>query len=209
MSSVKKSISKRARYQRVYDRRVNEIQMQTQEGEVDRGKALDANLVVTESSQTESESHDTNRGSENDTHAEDVDIKPHAQQPKFNTEGRVYRDAEQYQVKSPLLDAEFFKTKDMVEKEINELKAQLHAKNTTISNLKKQIKNMHETSNEAKVKNDIDVIETINIKLEHSVAKLLAENKKFHKENKHLKQTYKDLYDSIKKTRVQTKDHND
>ncbi|GJW77306.1 hypothetical protein Tco_0138988 [Tanacetum coccineum] len=42
-----------------------------------------------------------------------------------------------------------------------------------------------------------------------SVAKLLAENKKLHKENEHLKQTYKDLYDSIKKTRVQTKDHND
>ncbi|GKE20833.1 hypothetical protein Tco_1432345 [Tanacetum coccineum] len=29
------------------------------------------------------------------------------------------------------------------------------------------------------------------------------------KENEHFKQTYKDLYDSIKKTRVQTKDHND
>ncbi|GJX64474.1 hypothetical protein Tco_0298817 [Tanacetum coccineum] len=44
--------------------------------------------------------------------------------------------------------------------------------------------------------------------LEHSVAKLLAENEKLHKENEHLKQTYKDLYNSIKKTRVQTKDHN-
>ncbi|GJW77074.1 putative late blight resistance protein homolog R1B-23 [Tanacetum coccineum] len=54
-----------------------------------------------------------------------------------------------------------------------------------------------------------EVLETINIKLEHSVAKLLAENEKLHKENKHLKQTYKDLYDSIKKTRVRTKDLND
>nr|GEU49810.1 retrovirus-related Pol polyprotein from transposon TNT 1-94 [Tanacetum cinerariifolium] len=35
------------------------------------------------------------------------------------------------------------------------------------------------------------------------------ENEKLHKENKHLKQTYKDLYNFIKKTRVQTKDHND
>ncbi|GJY31000.1 hypothetical protein Tco_0414495 [Tanacetum coccineum] len=34
-------------------------------------------------------------------------------------------------------------------------------------------------------------------------------NEKLHKKNEHLKQTYKDLYDSIKKTRVQTKDHND
>ncbi|GKA73110.1 hypothetical protein Tco_0779326 [Tanacetum coccineum] len=41
------------------------------------------------------------------------------------------------------------------------------------------------------------------------VPKLLAENEKLHEENEHLKHTYKDLYDSIKKTRVQTKDHND
>ncbi|GJT64809.1 hypothetical protein Tco_1016289 [Tanacetum coccineum] len=64
-------------------------------------------------------------------------------------------------------------------------------------------------SNEAKVKHDIDVIETINIELEHSVAKLLAENEQLHKEKEHLKQTYKDLFDSIKRTRVQTKDQND
>nr|GEY08018.1 hypothetical protein [Tanacetum cinerariifolium] len=34
-------------------------------------------------------------------------------------------------------------------------------------------------------------------------------NEKLHKENEHLKQTYQDLYDSIKKTRIQTKDLND
>ncbi|GJS32977.1 hypothetical protein Tco_0531359 [Tanacetum coccineum] len=68
---------------------------------------------------------------------------------------------------------------------------------------------LNETSNKAKIKKEIEVLETINIELEHSVAKLLAENEKLHKENEHLKQTYKDLYDSIKKTRVQTKDLND
>ncbi|GJR79583.1 hypothetical protein Tco_0150368 [Tanacetum coccineum] len=68
---------------------------------------------------------------------------------------------------------------------------------------------LNETSNKAKIKKEIEVLETINIELEHSVAKLLAENKKLHKENDHLKQTYKDLYNSIKKTRVQTKDLND
>ncbi|GJT76520.1 hypothetical protein Tco_1538575 [Tanacetum coccineum] len=62
---------------------------------------------------------------------------------------------------------------------------------------------LKEKGNEAKVKNDIDVIETINIELEHSVAKLLAENEQLHKENEHLKQTYKDLFDSIKRTRIQ------
>ncbi|GKC35348.1 hypothetical protein Tco_1047732 [Tanacetum coccineum] len=60
---------------------------------------------------------------------------------------------------------------------------------------------LNETSNKAKIKKEIKVLEAINIELEHSVAKLLAENEKLHKENEHLKQTYKDLYDSIKKTR--------
>nr|GEV33809.1 retrotransposon protein, putative, unclassified [Tanacetum cinerariifolium] len=36
-----------------------------------------------------------------------------------------------------------------------------------------------------------------------------TKNEKLHKENEHLKQTYNDLYDSIKKTRVQAKDLND
>ncbi|GJU50315.1 hypothetical protein Tco_1219870 [Tanacetum coccineum] len=92
---------------------------------------------------------------------------------------------------------------------INDLKAQLQAKTTLICNLKNQIKSVKDASNEAKVKNDIDVIETINIELEHSVAKLLAANEQLHKENEHLKQTYKELYDSIKKTRVQNKDNSD
>ncbi|GKC42558.1 hypothetical protein Tco_1060280 [Tanacetum coccineum] len=68
---------------------------------------------------------------------------------------------------------------------------------------------LNETSNKAKINREIEVLETINIELEHSVAKLLAENEMLHKENEHLKQTYKDLYDSIKKTRVQTNNLND
>ncbi|GJZ78980.1 hypothetical protein Tco_0643817 [Tanacetum coccineum] len=67
----------------------------------------------------------------------------------------------------------------------------------------------HHFVNKAKIKKEIEVLETINIELEHSVAKLLAENEKLNKENEHLKQTYKDLFDSIKKTSVQTKDHAD
>ncbi|GJX93418.1 hypothetical protein Tco_0348004 [Tanacetum coccineum] len=55
-------------------------------------------------------------------------------------------------------------------------------------------------SNEAKVKHDIDVIETINIELEHKVAKLL-------KENETLKRHYKELSDSIKTTRAKTIEH--
>ncbi|GJV87566.1 hypothetical protein Tco_1531504 [Tanacetum coccineum] len=172
--------------------------------------------------------------------------------------GEIDQDAEQYQVKSSLLKAEFLKTNDMVEKdvynelsnrflqlekhcilleismqqkeesfqsnkpcknqdapefceffEINDLKAQLQAKTTLICNLKNQIKSVKEASNEAKVKHDINVLEIIHIELESSVAKLLVENEKLNKENEHLTQTYKELYDSITKTRIQKKDHND
>ncbi|GJV91368.1 retrovirus-related pol polyprotein from transposon TNT 1-94 [Tanacetum coccineum] len=48
------------------------------------------------------------------------------------------------------------------------------------------------------VKKDFDEIETINIELEHRETKLIAENE-------HLKQTYKQLYDSIKPSRVHAK----
>ncbi|GKC04612.1 hypothetical protein Tco_0996222, partial [Tanacetum coccineum] len=107
--------------------------------------------------------------------------------------GEIDQDAEQYQAKSPLLKAELVKSKEMIEKE-------------TYNELSRSVK---EASNEAKVKHEIDALETINIELESSVAKLLVENEKLHKENEHLKQTYKELYDSIKKTRVQNKDISD
>ncbi|GKD15678.1 hypothetical protein Tco_1200085, partial [Tanacetum coccineum] len=42
--------------------------------------------------------------------------------------------------------------------------------------------------------------------LEHSVAKLLFENENLRKEREHLKSIYKDQFDSIRKTRVQSKE---
>ncbi|GKB32244.1 retrovirus-related pol polyprotein from transposon TNT 1-94, partial [Tanacetum coccineum] len=53
------------------------------------------------------------------------------------------------------------------------------------------IKSLSGNMNEDKIKKDLEKIETINIELDHRVSKLIAENK-------HLKQTYKQLYDSIK-----------
>ncbi|GJZ07069.1 hypothetical protein Tco_0540862 [Tanacetum coccineum] len=50
--------------------------MQSKEGKVDSSKALDASLVVIECSGTKSDKQDTSSRSGNDTHAEDVDIKP-------------------------------------------------------------------------------------------------------------------------------------
>ncbi|GJV51902.1 hypothetical protein Tco_1447643 [Tanacetum coccineum] len=59
MASSKKSIDERAKHKREYDIRVNERQIQTTEGKVDRGKAVDASLVNTESIRTESKKQDT------------------------------------------------------------------------------------------------------------------------------------------------------
>ncbi|GKC54532.1 hypothetical protein Tco_1077277 [Tanacetum coccineum] len=84
--------------------------------------------------------------------------------------------------------------------ELNNLKAERQAKDTTIEKLKANIKCLNKTSTTNNVKKDIDEIETINIELEHRVTKLIAENE-------HLKQTYKQLYDSIKPSRVQAKEH--
>ncbi|GKE40955.1 hypothetical protein Tco_1464360 [Tanacetum coccineum] len=86
--------------------------------------------------------------------------------------------------------------------ELNNLKAGHQAKDTTIKKLKAHIKRVNETSTSESVKKDFDKIKTINIELEHRVTKLIAENE-------HLKQTYKQLYDSIKPSHVRAKEHND
>ncbi|GKB14066.1 retrovirus-related pol polyprotein from transposon TNT 1-94 [Tanacetum coccineum] len=75
--------------------------------------------------------------------------------------------------------------------ELNELKAQSQEKDTVIKKLKERIKSLSGKINEDKIKKDLEEIETINIELDHRVSKLIAENE-------HLKQTYKQLYDSIK-----------
>ncbi|GKB26477.1 hypothetical protein Tco_0865878 [Tanacetum coccineum] len=84
--------------------------------------------------------------------------------------------------------------------ELNNLKAELQAKDTTMEKLKAIIKRLNKTSTSNSVKKDIDEIETINIELEHRVTKLIAKNE-------HLKQTYKQFYDSIKPSRAQAKEH--
>nr|GEY44792.1 hypothetical protein [Tanacetum cinerariifolium] len=76
IESVKKSIDERAQHKREYDIRVNDRHMQTIEEKVDTSKALDAGLVDTESSGTESKEQDTSNRSGNDAHADDADIRP-------------------------------------------------------------------------------------------------------------------------------------
>nr|GEV71113.1 hypothetical protein [Tanacetum cinerariifolium] len=74
---------------------------------------------------------------------------------------------------------------------INDLKAQSQEKDTVIMKLKERLKSLSGNVKEEKIKSKLEEIETINIELDHRVTKLVAENE-------HLKQTYKQLYDSIK-----------
>ncbi|GJZ96611.1 retrovirus-related pol polyprotein from transposon TNT 1-94 [Tanacetum coccineum] len=83
--------------------------------------------------------------------------------------------------------------------ELNELKAQSQEKDMVIKKLKERIKSLSGNMDKDKIKQDLEEIETINIELDHRVTKLIAENE-------HLKQTYKQLYDSIKPARVRSKE---
>nr|GFB23361.1 hypothetical protein [Tanacetum cinerariifolium] len=86
--------------------------------------------------------------------------------------------------------------------EINDLKAQSQEKDTVIMKLKERLKSLSGNVKEEKIKRELEEIETINIELDHRVTKLVAENE-------HLKQTYKQLYDSIKSSRVRSKEQCD
>nr|GEU81938.1 retrovirus-related Pol polyprotein from transposon TNT 1-94 [Tanacetum cinerariifolium] len=124
-----------------YDIRVNKRQMQMHASKVDSSKALDADLVVMKSHRTEFGKQDTSSNLGNYlTYVVDADIIPHhteQSEPIYDTYllekidsnttpdstnmshrgGEIDQDVEQYQAKSPLLIAELFKTRDMVEKE--------------------------------------------------------------------------------------------
>ncbi|GKC69579.1 hypothetical protein Tco_1115462 [Tanacetum coccineum] len=146
--------------------------------------------------------------------------------------GKIEQNDEKCQVSCPLLDPSFdnmttafsnqsleseniFIKKNIAQLQKDLLRMDAHCVNIELKYQNQALKDeqhgqiLNETSNKAKIIKKIKVLEKINIQLEHSVAKLLAENEKLHKKNEHLKQTYKDLYDSIKTTRVQIKDHND
>ncbi|GKD35097.1 hypothetical protein Tco_1250606 [Tanacetum coccineum] len=93
--------------------------------------------------------------------------------------------------------------------ELNELKAQSQEKDTIIRNLKDKIKSLSGKDSLENIKKYIDEIKTINIELENSVTKLILENENLRKEREHLKSIYKDQFDSIRMTRVQSKEHCD
>ncbi|GJT76052.1 hypothetical protein Tco_1042777 [Tanacetum coccineum] len=90
--------------------------------------------------------------------------------------------------------------------EINDLKARLQDKDKTICKLKDTIKSLRENTKEQNVNHDKCELEPINKELENSVAKLLSENERLCNEINHVKQVFKDQFDSIKQTRVRHKE---
>ncbi|GJR87977.1 hypothetical protein Tco_0211988 [Tanacetum coccineum] len=147
----------------------------------------------------------------------------HTEQPKFNNEGQVDQNAEQCHDTCPLpakltdnqttelsyqsLESENIHLKKTVAQfQKDFLRMEAHCVNLELKYQNQALKEgqhgqfLKVTSNEAKVKHDIDVIETINIELEHKVAKLL-------KENETLKKHYKEMFDSIKTTRAKNIEH--
>ncbi|GJT42888.1 hypothetical protein Tco_0951603 [Tanacetum coccineum] len=170
-------IAERTHHQRQYERRVNKRQMQMLESKIHTAKALDNGLVVMESNGTESDVQDDSSRVGNDTDADDADIRPiYDEEPMVETVAQFQKDFSRMEAHCIALELKY---------QHQALKSGQHG----------QI--LNETSNKAKIEKKIDVLETMNIELEHSVAKL-------RKENETLKQHYKDLYDSIKITRSKT-----
>nr|GEZ56653.1 Gag-Pol polyprotein [Tanacetum cinerariifolium] len=93
-----------------------------------------------------------------------------------------------------------FQKLNTLEKHCISLEAQ--AKDTIILKLKEKLHSLSGDVNERNVKREVEEIKTLNIELDHKVTKLVAENE-------HLKQTYKQLYDSIKSSRVRSKEQCD
>ncbi|GKE32762.1 hypothetical protein Tco_1452084 [Tanacetum coccineum] len=93
--------------------------------------------------------------------------------------------------------------------EINDLKARLQDKDTTICKLKDTIKSLSKNTKKENVNHDKCELETINKELENSVANLLFENERLYNEINHVKPVFKDQFDSIKRTRVRHKEQSD
>ncbi|GJX73438.1 hypothetical protein Tco_0312033 [Tanacetum coccineum] len=176
-----------------YESRVNERQIQTTEEKTDTSNALDAldaSSVIIKSNGTESKEQDTSSRSGNDAHADDADIRPiymKSQWLKTTELSNQSLESENVCLKKSVAQCQ----QDFAKLEAHCINLELQMQNNVLKSGHRQF--LKEKSNEAKVKNDIDVTKTINIELEHSVAKLLAENEQLHKEKEHLKQTYKDL----------------
>ncbi|GJV65213.1 retrovirus-related pol polyprotein from transposon TNT 1-94 [Tanacetum coccineum] len=95
------------------------------------------------------------------------------------------------------LEAELLKSQNAFNIEKNDLKAQLHDKDNTICKMKDMIKSMREKFKEENVKYDYCEIETKNVELENSVAKLLSENERLCNEINHNEDLKAQIQDKV------------
>ncbi|GJZ15372.1 hypothetical protein Tco_0551049 [Tanacetum coccineum] len=177
------------------DSATKDVHMQTQVRKIDTGKVVDNGLVVMKSNGMELEVQDESSRTGNDTDVDDADIRPiYDEEPMAETTDYSKQSLKSENILLKKTVAQF--QKDFSRMEAHCIALELKYQNQALkSGQHGQI--LNETSNKAKIKKEIDVLETMNIELEHSVAKL-------RKENETLKKHYKDLYDSIKITRSKT-----
>nr|GEV14911.1 Gag-Pol polyprotein [Tanacetum cinerariifolium] len=167
-----------------------------------------------ESSGTESEVQDDNSRSGNDTDADDADIRPtYDEEPmdkvQLTAECNIFAIGQQHTEQPEIInecrvDHLLKQTVAQFQKDFSRMEAHCIALELKYQNQALKYGQhgqvLNEESNKAKIKKEIDVLETINIELEHKLAN-------FSKENETLKKHYKDLYDSIKITRSRTIEH--
>ncbi|GKC84224.1 hypothetical protein Tco_1139941, partial [Tanacetum coccineum] len=170
-----------------------ETQMHMREEKVDMREALDVGLVVTESSGTNPDKQDTSSSSENyTTHAVDANIRP------VNDE-------------EPFAEVQLTAQHNILANEQQHTEQSEPSYDTYLYVQSKRSYDTHllETIDSNPTPDSTNMCTYGERDLSRIVARLLAANEQLHKENEHLKQTYKELYDLIKKTRVQNKDNND
>ncbi|GJS90871.1 hypothetical protein Tco_0773507 [Tanacetum coccineum] len=179
----------------------------TTEDKVDSSKTLDASLVDTESSGTALKEQDTSSRSGNDAHADNADIIPiYDEEPMAENIEQCHdtcplpanvNDNQTTELKNQSLEFENIclkKTVAQFQKDF--LRMEAHCVNLELKYQNQALKERQHgqfsnvKSNEATVKHDIDVLETINIELEHKVAKLP-------KENETLKGNYKEIKNAV------------
>ncbi|GKB54806.1 retrovirus-related pol polyprotein from transposon TNT 1-94, partial [Tanacetum coccineum] len=123
----------------------------------------------------------------------------------ISLEVAMQQNQEKFQIENSRVNQSIPEIQDYFE--TNDLKAQLQGNDTIINQLKDKVKALRK--NPDRVKKEYDETETINIELEHSVAKLFYENENLRKEIMHLKRIFKELFNSIKKSRVSNTKHKD
>ncbi|GKB16014.1 hypothetical protein Tco_0849937 [Tanacetum coccineum] len=198
MESVKKSIVERAKHKREYDSRMNDRRMQSKEKKKLQTQEVQSNIVhelkvdsvVMENTCSRKENGTSETASSKivkESIFDSTTKEVHAIIHKMSKAKEICMTHEGKVDSSEALDVNIRLVNDQVPFAEVHLTAQHNVLANEQQHTDQSEPSVKEASNEAKVKHEIDVLETINIELESSVAKLLAENEKLNKENEHLK----------------------